>query len=128
MKRAGAAPQAGSPVLHVPPGHAAQTRHRSSVSVRCLGGLQEPPRGGVEGLEVRGWPSKAEALVLGERGGEAALIFRSDSNGEDLEGCACAPRCSGLRCARLGTGQMDAGRQHLPSLTAHQGRLQGLCA
>jgi hypothetical protein len=48
--------------------------------------MQEAPTGRLEGLRVRGWPSKAAALVLGERGGEAVLIFRSDSNGEDLEG------------------------------------------
>lgn len=37
-------------------------------------------------VRVVGYPSKAHALVLGDRGGETVLIFRSDSNGEDLEG------------------------------------------
>ncbi len=36
-------------------------------------------------LEVQGFPSKSQMLVAQ---GQHSLIFRSDSNGEDLEGCA----------------------------------------
>lgn len=40
-------------------------------------------------LEVVGWPSKPQALVGPLEGGPStpALIFRSDSNAEDLQGC-----------------------------------------
>jgi alpha-glucan,water dikinase len=40
-------------------------------------------------LQVKGYPSKSHALLLAERPeGDPVTIFRSDSNGEDLEGCA----------------------------------------
>ena len=41
-------------------------------------------------IEIVGWPSKPVALVSsGQEGVDiSALIFRSDSNGEDLDGCA----------------------------------------
>ena len=48
--------------------------------------LQEPPELAGQSVRVVGYPSKSHALVLGDRGGEAVFIFRSDSNGEDLEG------------------------------------------
>jgi hypothetical protein len=39
-------------------------------------------------IELVGWPSKPVALVGSSPGGalENVLIFRSDSNGEDLDG------------------------------------------
>lgn len=58
------------------------------------GGPEGPPAGGLslpEGcIRVCGYPSKSAALLLAaDRGaGGAVTIFRSDSNGEDLEGCA----------------------------------------
>ena len=48
--------------------------------------LQEPPQEVGDCVRIVGYPSKSHALVLGDRGGETVLIFRSDSNGEDLEG------------------------------------------
>ena len=46
----------------------------------------EAPRSFPEGLiSIKGFPSKSHALRQAEGGRD--IIFRSDSNGEDLEGC-----------------------------------------
>ena len=49
-------------------------------------GTPEAPCSFPEGLiSIRGFPSKSHALRQAEGGRD--IIFRSDSNGEDLEGC-----------------------------------------
>lgn len=81
------------------PGAALSFTATKAPILAALGGPQgeapeAPPVGGPvlpEGcIRVCGYPSKSAALLLAaERaGGGAVTIFRSDSNGEDLEGCA----------------------------------------
>ena len=61
-----------------------------------LADTSEAPRSFPEGLiSIKGFPSKSHALRQAEGGRD--VIFRSDSNGEDLEGCAygllgCMPK------------------------------------
>ena len=51
-----------------------------------LAGASGTPRSFPEGLiSIKGFPSKSHVLRQAEGGRD--IIFRSDSNGEDLEGC-----------------------------------------
>ena len=51
-----------------------------------LADTSEAPGSFPEGLiSIKGFPSKSHALRLADGGRD--IIFRSDSNGEDLEGC-----------------------------------------
>ena len=63
----------------------------SYTAEKCLlpsrADTSEAPRSFPEGLiSIKGFPSKSHALRQAEDGID--IIFRSDSNGEDLEGCA----------------------------------------
>lgn len=63
----------------------------SYTAEKCLlpsrADTSEAPRSFPEGLiSIKGFPSKSHALRQAEDGTD--IIFRSDSNGEDLEGCA----------------------------------------
>lgn len=73
-------------------GNYAGTALRATASKLARGRAKDTeaePQDLVSGVEVVGLPSKSFALVAGGSGG-ASLMFRSDSNCEDLDGFAGA--------------------------------------
>ncbi len=90
------------------------------------GGHDAPPAGGPplpEGcIRVCGYPSKSAALLLadGRAAGGAVTIFRSDSNGEDLEGCAPLPctRCEEPAARSVITSTVPSCSAHISSCSS----------
>lgn len=73
--------------------------HAASSSQSLLAGAENIPR---EAVSISAYPSKSSKLVLSDQtsvagdGASSAMIFRSDSNGEDLEGYAAHPMSPSL--------------------------------
>lgn len=61
-------------------GNSPGSAHRFSVSKQKLG--SDPTAAAPESIQIEGLSSKSEALLADQ----GSLIFRSDSNGEDLAG------------------------------------------
>lgn len=72
-------------------------------------------------ITVEGLSSKSEALV--SDAADPGLIFRSDSNGEDLEGYVLPPMSAPYSC----TITVSAGDESLVELNARHGSLPMLC-
>ncbi|CAL8469831.1 g9373 [Coccomyxa elongata] len=115
------------------------TATKAPILAALRGGPEEgspkgPPAGGPtvpEGcIRVCGYPSKSAALLLAaERGaGGAVTIFRSDSNGEDLEGYAGAGLFDSVHSAEPCIVPVDYSSEPLVSDSAFQIAMLGRIA